>query len=202
MFDHILGEMTPSEKKRIRKLYKEILAGKVDIPTLNYDDTVRIEAKLQSELRCLETQSIQYEILMGRLLKREKRLLPIYDAVTSHLMLKEAEMIFEVYDDDDSAATSPPDEPEPPFCPWAVVDDRTLNLYLAICRSEQSIEDLDFADQCVVMSMKENRDRLSTFVAQLQSVIDAADEGKMNLNTLSFEDLQSLSKAIDPIIRK
>lgn len=202
MFDDILGEMTPSEKKRIRKLYKEILAGKVDIPTLNYDDTVRIEVKLQSELRCLEIRSIQYEILMGRLLKRENRLLPIYDAVSSHRMLREAETIFEVYGDDDRSTTSPPDEPEPPFCPWAVVDDRTLHLYLAIHRDELSIEDLDFADQCVVMSMKENRDRLSTFVAQIQSVIDAADEGKMNLNTLSFEDLQSLAKAIDQIISK
>lgn len=202
MFDYILGDMSPIERKRIRKLYRSIIAGKADITTLNYDDSVRIEAKLQSELLCMEAKSIQYNKLMDQLSKRETRLLPIYDAVRSHLIQEETDMVFGVFDDVNCSAVSPPKEPDPPFCPWAVVDDRTRNLYLAVHRDEMSLEELDFADQCVVMSMKENREMLSTFVAQIQSVIDAADEGKMNLNTLTFENMQTLAKAIDQIISK
>ena len=202
MFDHILGEMSPTEKKRIRKLYKEIINGKVDISTLNYDDAVRIEAKLQSELYCLKNRSIQHTIMIGRLSKRESRLLPIYDAVSSHLISQTTSMVFDVFGDDACSVVSPSKEHDPPFCPWAVVDERTQKLYLAIHRGELILDSLDFADKCVIMSMKENRNRLSTFVAQIQSVIDAADEGKMHLNSLNFEDMQTLATAIAQIISK
>lgn len=202
MFNHILGDMSPGERKRIRKLYRSIVAGKTDITTLNYQDAVRIEAKLQSELLCIESKSLQYEILISQLSKRESRLLPIWDSVASHCMLKQAEMIFDVFDDDGGAEISPPKEAEPPFCPWAVVDDRTVELYLAVRSGRVSKDTLDFADQCILSAMTENREKLTTFVAQIQSVIDAADEGKMNLNALTFEDMQKLSEAIDQIISK
>lgn len=190
------------ERKRIKKLYKGVLSGKIKIDSLDYDDVSEIESRLGSELFSMGLKAHRYRIMAAQLDKRIARLEAISDAVASYRMLKEAEMVFDVFGDDAVSKIAHPKGADPPFCPWAVVDDRTLNIYLAVRRGEQSLDDLDFADQCVVMSMKENRDRLSAFAAQIQSVIDAADEGKMNLNTLSFEDLQSLAKAINQIISK
>lgn len=188
------------ERKRIKKLYKAVLSGKIKIDSLDYDDVSEIESRLGSELFSMGLKAHRYRIMAAQLDKRIARLEAISDAVASYRMLKEAEMVFDVFGDDAVSKIAPPKEADPPFCLWDVVDDRTLDLYFAVNRNEISLNKLDLADQWVVNSMYENRRKLSTFVAQIQSVIDAADEGKFHLNTLSYDDMRELEKAIDKII--